>query len=430
MNRLSLLTLDQIGPAVRRPAYDVAHLKPGIVHLGVGAFQRAHMASFTDDAIEAAGGDWGVTAVSMRKPDVTDRLKAQDGLYTVETLDTPSTFRVVGCNRTALCLPRETGSVVTAIAAPATRLVTLTVTEKGYCLDADGLDLRHPDIVQDLATPEQPASAIGVLVAGLRRLKASGRAPLTVISCDNLMDNGKRLGLAVRTLADRLDRDLARWIEAEIAFPDTMVDCIVPASDRASRSRVDAVLGLSDQASVQREPFAQWVIEDRFASARPAWELAGVEMVARVDDARRLKLHVLNAAHSGLAYLGLERGHEFVRQAAADPVLMGFLDQMMHAEIARALPDLPVLTYWGEVKARFLNPRIDHRLDQIAQDGAFKLAQRLYPLMVANGRQALPGEKMGAIVMAWLRTPQGDASQLPSELLHLAGAPSPANLTL
>ena len=175
------------------------------------------------------------------------------------------------------------------------------------------------------------------------------------------------------------------------------------------------------------------MIEDRFVSARPAWEQVGVEMVARVDDARRLKLHVLNAAHTGLAYLGLEQGYAFVREAAADPGLLLRLDQMMRDEVAPALPDLPVLEYWGKTKVRFLNPRIDHRLDQIAQDGAFKLAQRLFPLILGNRQQGLPSTRMADIVRAWLRTPQGDPARLPTELSdlsHLTGVPSPVCLTL
>jgi fructuronate reductase len=429
VTRLSLSSLKDAKADVQRPAYDPARLTPGMVHLGVGAFQRAHMGSFIDDAIANLGGDWGVVGVSMRKPDVADSLNGQDGLYTVETLGQPSRYRVIGCNRAALCLPRETETVLGALAAPTTRLITLTVTEKGYCLGPEGLDLAHPDIVHDLATPDRPVSAIGVLAAGLKRRRDAGLAAVTVISCDNLMDNGQRLGLAVQALAERQDKALARWIGDEIAFPNTMVDCIVPASDATSRQRVDEALGLADLASVQREPFAQWVIEDRFTSDRPAWEKVGVEMVPQVDDARRLKLHVLNAAHSALAYLGLERGHEFVRQAAADPVLAGGLDLMMRTEIAPALPGLPVRAYWDKTMARFLNPMIDHRLDQIAQDGAFKLAQRLYPLMISNRRLGLPIDQMTAIVQAWLRTPQGDASSLPSELISLPGARRPARLT-
>jgi len=419
--RLSHSTLERIGPGVRRPAFDPTRLRNGQVHLGVGAFHRGHASVFTDDAIEAEGGDWGVVGVSMRKPDVADALVAQDGLYTVETLDAVRRYRVVGSLRRSLTLPLQPDGVMAAIADPGHALVTLTITEKGYCLDGDALDLEHPDIRADLADPDRPTSAIGALVAGLAARRGAHGSPMTVISCDNLMDNGRRLLGAVLALADRRDPDLARWIEAEIAFPDTMVDCIVPASTPASRARVDAVLGLTDAASVQREPFAEWVIEDGFNGPRPAWHKVGVTFTRDVAGARQLKLHVLNAAHSALAYLGLQRGFDFVRQAAADPELAHGLDAMIAEEIAPALPSLSVADYYARTKERFANPAIDHRLDQIAEDGAFKLSQRLYPIILANARAGRPTARMLAVVQAFLtRCPPADLAALqalfPAEL--------------
>jgi fructuronate reductase len=383
---------------VRRPRYAVESLRPGILHLGIGAFHRAHQAVYTDDAIEAAGGDWGVVGVSMRQATVATLLAEQDGLYTVEYRDAAPDYRIIGCVRRALTLPLDPEAVIAALADGATHIVTLTITEKGYCLGADGLDWSHPDIVHDLAEPAKPRSALGVLAAGLaRRLRAGGR-PLTVISCDNLADNGPRLAAATLALAERADPALARWIAASVTFPETMVDSIVPASDAASRARADAALGLQDHAAVQRERFAQWVIEDKFAGPRPAWDKVGVEIVAAVEPYRRLKLHVLNACHSALAYKGLPRGHVFVRQAIADPDLAGFLDRLIAEEVAPALAGLPVASYWASTRARFANPAVDHRLDQIAQDGPFKLAQRVFPLLVANGKAGLPTAHLAAIV--------------------------------
>jgi fructuronate reductase len=223
-----------------------------------------------------------------------------------------------------------------------------------------------------------------------------------VISCDNLMGNGRKLEAAARTLAERWDPALAAWIEAEVAFPGTMVDCITPATTEESRARVEAGLGLADQACVSREAFAQWVIEDRFKGPRPAWERAGVEFTSDVARFERLKLHVLNAAHSALAYLGIPRGHTFVREAIADPELSRLLDAMMSEEVAPALPDLPVTDYWRTCRARFANPRVDHRLTQIGEDGSAKLAQRLYPLIIANARAGRPTGRMSAVVRGWL----------------------------
>ncbi|CAN7289365.1 mannitol dehydrogenase family protein [Phenylobacterium sp. LjRoot225] len=426
--RLSCQTLGEVPASVARPSYDARALSCGIVHLGLGAFHRAHQAVYTDDAIAAAGGDWGIVGVSMRKPDVAATLTPQDGLYTVEILDAAPSYRIVGAVRQALTLPLEPQRVLAALAAPATRIVTLTVTEKGYCLDGAGaLDLGHPDIVHDLAAPEAPRSAIGVLAAGLARRVAQGAEPMTVISCDNVADNGARLAAAVEAFAARAYPGLAAGSAA--SFPQTMVDSIVPASDPASHARVDRVLGMTDEGAVQREAFSQWVIEDRFAGPRPAWDRVGVEIVADVIPYRRLKLHVLNASHSALAYLGLLRGHTYVRDAIGDAGLAAFLDGMITEEVAPGLPDLAVRDYWAGVRRRFTNPAVDHRLDQIAQDGAQKLAQRIFPLMIANARADLPVARLGQVVRAWidwsatqgLRPSLGDAAIFPPEIRSDAG---------
>jgi fructuronate reductase len=407
--RLTLSTLAQAPIEIARPAYDVAALRPGIVHLGVGAFHRGHQALFTEDAIAAQGGDWGIIGVSMRKPDVAQSLSPQDGLYTVETLDREPSYRVIGAVRQVLTLPYQPGRVVSAIADPATRLVTLTITEKGYCLSGGGLDLDHPMIAHDLANPLRPSTAIGVLAAGLAARHRLRGAPLTIISCDNLMRNGQRLAEAVRAYAALSTPWLDSWLRSDVSFPETMVDCIVPASDTASRTRVERALGLVDEASVQREPFAQWIIEDRFAGPRPAWP-AGVELVDSVADHRRLKLHVLNAAHSALAYLGLPKGHVYVRQAIADSELRARLDRLVLGEVAPALAGLPVQSYWADTLRRFANPMVDHRLDQIARDGAAKLAERVYPLMSANLAAGRPVEGLASVVQAWLGWTDGEGS--------------------
>jgi fructuronate reductase len=401
--RLSLQTLKRLPAEVGRPDYDVAGLVVGIVHLGLGAFHRAHQAVFTEDAIRAAGGDWGITGVSLRHGDVSATLTPQDGLYAVETLAEPTRLRVVGAVRRALAAQIEADAVLAAMAAASTHIISLTVTEKAYRLDSSGeLDLAHPEIVRDLARPARPISAVGWLTTGLALRRERGGAPVTVLSCDNLIGNGRKLAAAVQVLAERWDPALAAWIEAGVAFPGTMVDCIVPATSEASRTRIQAALGLTDQACVSRETFAQWVVEDRFAGPRPGWDRAGVEFVTDVGSHERLKLHVLNAAHSALAYLGLTQGYAFIRQAIADPGLSGFLDAMMAEEVAPALPDLPAADYWRTCRARFANPRLDHRLTQIGEDGSSKLAQRIFPLLVENARAGRPTARLAAVVRAWL----------------------------
>jgi fructuronate reductase len=413
MTQLSAATLPRLPATVQRPAFDPASLRASIVHLGIGAFHRAHQAVFTEDAIAARGGDWGIVGASLRHADVPDTIASQDCLYTVEKLAETPRYRVMGVLRGALFAPRDQARLRALLASRDTHAVTLTVSEKGYCLDGNGrLDLSHPDVVHDLAAPEAPRSAIGWLVLGLEYRRRGGCGPVTIVSCDNLQSNGEKLGRAVLDFADRLRPGLAAWISANTAFPSTLVDCIVPAADDRHRARVTAALNMRDAASVQREAFAQWVIEDRFAGPLPAWQAAGAEVVDDLSRHQRLKLHVLNAAHSALAYLGLPRGHEFVRQAIADPELLQGLDAMMDEEIGPALAPLDVASYWRKVKERFRNPMVDHRLAQISEDGSLKLPQRLFPLLIANAREGRAITRMAALVQAWLlfmaRTPSRD----------------------
>ncbi len=430
--RLDATTLPHAALDVRRPGYDFTALRPGIVHLGIGAFHRAHQAVFTEDAVLAAGGSWGVIGVALRRPNVPDALGPQDGLYTVETLSETPRYRVVGVIRQALAAPTRPEPVLAALAAPETHVISLTVTEKGYCLDAHGaLDQAHPDIVHDLSEPATPRSTIGWLVQGLAERRRCGSGPVTVISCDNLRGNGRLLAAAVLAFARRRDARekgaLERWIEHHATFPRSVVDCIVPATTEASRRRIAAATGLIDAACVSREPFASWVIEDRFAGPRPAWEAAGVELVTDVEVHERLKLHVLNACHSALAYLGLSRGHGLVREAIGDAELARFVDALVAEEIAPALPELPVADYWRKIRPRFANKMIDHRLDQIGEDGSAKLAQRIFPLLIDNARAGRPSPRLAAILHAWVelaaagvvRDPQ--ASRLQSRIAEGRG---------
>jgi fructuronate reductase len=413
VTRLRDATLARLPAAVERPAFDPAALKPGIVHLGIGAFHRAHQAVFTEDAIAAKAGDWGIIGASLKHPGVPDALSVQDGLYTVETLGEKPGYRVIGVMKEALFAPRDHTRLLAALASAATHAVTLTLSEKGYCLNSTGtLDFSHSDIAHDLTAPETPHSAIGWLVKGLEQRRLDGSGPVTILSCDNLQSNGEKLGGAVTSLADRLKPGLAAWISAYAAFPSTLVDCIVPAADDRHRARVRAALEMDDAASVQREEFSQWVIEDRFAGPLPAWRDAGADIVHDLGGYQRLKLHVLNTAHSALAYRGLPRGHEFVRQAIADSELRQGLDAMMEEEIGPALAPLNVADYWRTVKTRFENPMVDHRLAQIAEDGSLKLPQRLFPLLIANAREGRALARMASLVGDWLafmaRTPSRD----------------------
>lgn len=408
--RLNLAALARLPSAVRRPQYDFLNLSIGIVHLGSGAFHRAHQAVFTEQALMSGGGDWGILGASLRHADVPTALAAQQQLYTVEILGEDASFQVVAAIRASLTATTQRVQLLSALSSPRTHIVTLTITEKGYCLGTNAeLNFSHTDIAHDVAHPRDPVSAIGWLVAGLEGRYQSHRRPITIISCDNLQANGAKLCRAVTEFTARSRPQMLPWIQECVTFPQTVVDCIVPAATALSRTRVQLALGgIVDLVCVQREPYSQWVIENRFAGPRPAWEQAGVQIVADVFDHARLKLHVLNSCHSALAYLGLPRGHAFVRDAMADPELAHFLEELVCCEIAPALAPLAALDYWQTVRARFANPRIDHRLSQIAEDGAQKLAERVFPLMIANAKAGAPMRCLARIVRGWLELKKAD----------------------
>src|SRR5690554_493451 len=287
MNRLNANTLGQLPGDVHLPKYDRATLKPGIVHLGIGAFHRAHQAFYTEAVLNKFGGDWGIIGCSLRSANVREQLAPQDGLYTlVERSGNGEKLQVIGAVQQALVGPEDPAALVAVMADPAIKIVSLTVTEKGYCHDpaTGNLNLEHPDIAHDLQHLDAPRTVIGYLVAALARRQQAGVKSFTVLSCDNLPDNGTTLGKVVQQFAHKVNADLARWIERNTLFPCTMIDRIVPATTPEDRDQLASQLGLRDEGAVVAEPFTQWVIEDRFVDGRPEWEAVGAELVASVTD--------------------------------------------------------------------------------------------------------------------------------------------------
>lgn len=402
--RLSLATLARLPVTVVTPAYDPAATRIGIVHFGPGAFHRAHQAAYLDDLL-AEHPEWAISAVSLHSAGVRDALLPQDGLYSLLLLGEQPRLRVIGSIREVLCAPQQREAVLARLCDPGVRLVTLTITEKGYCLSADGVDASHPDIVHDLAQPQAPVSAIGWLVEGLRLRRERGLPAFTVLSCDNLADNGGRLRRAVLDYAGRLDEGLAAWIASEVGFPRSMVDSITPATDDAVRARVDAALGVADAWPVQREPYTQWVVEDDFRTGRPPLERAGVVMSSDIAGYDRAKLRLLNAPHSALAYLGSLMELETVAAAMREPVLAGFVERLMRQDIVPSLqvpegfdPD----AYVAAILARFRNPAIRHLLAQIAWDGSQKIPVRLLGTIAEALAAGRPPQRLCLPVAGWL----------------------------
>ncbi len=381
MNRLHPNKLDQLKPDIQQPAYVRRALKPGIVHLGLGAFHRAHQAAFTEQAMANSGGDWGIIGVSMRSDTVARQLLPQQCLYSLMDEDSGGySLRVIGALCDVLVAPREPERVISAIANPAIKVITLTITEKGYALAADGCSLDIAgSIRRDLKNPEQPESAIGLLALGLRARHRQGAAPLSIISCDNLAENSLRLRGVLRDYLALSFPKVLPWLKENVTFPCSMVDRIVPAMQSEKRQRQSERLGFIDEAAVSTEPFRQWIIENKFAAGIPDWNSAGAQLVEDVRPYEEIKLRLLNAAHSAIAYVGLLSGMETVDQFMSDETLKRFVESLMTGELMPALAtpqafDLP--GYRDQLLQRFRNPCLHHRCSQIAMDGSEKIPQR------------------------------------------------------
>ncbi|TIS58667.1 MAG: mannitol dehydrogenase family protein [Mesorhizobium sp.] len=431
--RLSDSTQQALPASVAVPRYDRNSVSPGIVHLGVGAFHRAHQAAYVDDCLAVGETGWGIVGVSLRSPDTRDALVPQDGLYTLAiTSSGGEKLRVIGSILSMLVAPEDPAAVLAALADPRTRIVTLTITEKAYLRAAGGgLDKIHPDIVHDLANPQAPRTAHGFLAESLSRRRAAGIPPFTVLCCDNLPANGATLHrllvefAALRDarlaapsdarLAAPSDARLAGHIADGVAFPSSMVDRIVPATTDADRARIAGQLGVEDAWPVMTEPFCQWVIEDDFPAGRPAWEKFGVTMVGDVRPFEDMKLRLLNGSHSAIAYLGLLSGHATVDRAFADPAIRRFVDGLW----AEAIPTLPqnaeldTAGYTTELAERYSNTALAHRTAQIANDGSQKLPQRIVASAVERLTAGASPAHLMLVVAAWIAACEARGKALP-----------------
>ncbi len=364
----------------------------GIVHLGLGAFARAHLLPATAAAMAASGEHhWGVLGVSLRHAEVRDALAPHGFEYTLALRDADASGQPREQRETIRCLlgmlvaPEDPRAVLEAIAAPATRIVSLTVTEKGY----------HPDPA-DLARPEAPRSTLGFIVHGLALRHARGLAPVTLLSCDNLASNGRALRGLVLALAQQLDAALAEWIARECTFPNSMVDRIVPKND--------------DLAVVTAEPFFDWAVEDRFAAGRPDWDVHGARFVADAEPYELLKLRMVNGSHSAIAYLGVMAGWATVDRAIGEPALRRFVEALMREEIEPTLAgrvDADRAAYRARLIERFANPALAHRTRQIAMDGSQKIPQRWLATVRDRLARGASIERLALAVAAWLHFLRG-----------------------
>jgi len=389
------------------PLYDRAALKAGIVHIGLGAFHRAHQAVFTQRALNRKFGPWGIIAVNLRSPEPVLAMAEQDGLFSVIVRgEGDDKAEVIGVTTDWICAAEDRARVLATLASEAIHIVTLTVSEKAYGLDpvSGGLDKAHPAVAADLTNPHEPVGVLGFLVEALAKRRAVGIRPFTVLCCDNLPSNGHIVGRLVLEMAELRDPDLAGWIRENGAFPSSMVDRIVPAATDETRVRAKNLLGVDDALAIETEPFMQWVIEDNFVSGRPEWEAGGALFVKNVEPYEKMKLRLLNGSHTLIAHLGLLSGLEYVRDVMAVPELRALVARHMKAVLPTLdpVPGIDLDDYTGQLIARFANPAIAHRNAQIASDSSQKLPQRIFAPATETLAAGGDAAEFAYVVAVWI----------------------------
>lgn len=398
-------------PPVAFPAYDRTRLTPGIVHIGLGNFHRAHMAVYLDDLMALGQAqDWAILGAGVRPGDSAMRaaLKAQDCLSTVITRDASGkTARRVGAMIDFIAVQQGNADLIAAMARPEIRIVSLTVTEGGYFIDAatGAFDKAAPEILADAARPDHPCTAFGAILAALRARRAAGVAPFTVMSCDNLPGNGHVTQGAVVGLARLSDPAFADWVAQNVAFPNGMVDRITPATGPGERALADG-FGLTDPVPVTCEPFRQWVLEDNFPMGRPALERVGVTFTPHVHAYEAMKIRILNGGHATIAYPGGLMDIEFVHEAMANPLIAGFLDKVERDEIIPYVPPVPdtnLADYYATVRGRFANPEIADTERRLCHDGSNRQPKFIVPSLRDAAAAGGPVQGLALVSALWCR---------------------------
>ncbi|EME00439.1 MULTISPECIES: mannitol dehydrogenase family protein [Stutzerimonas stutzeri subgroup] len=410
--KLNEANLPRLPVPIARPDYRLAEATSGIAHIGVGGFHRAHQAAYTDALMNTGEGlEWGICGIGTRAEEraMRDALAAQDYLYTlVELDDRPDTeVRVIGSIRDML-LVGEDGSeaVVARLADPAIRIVSLTITEGGYCLDdsTGQFNAQLPQIQHDLQNPRSPISVFGLLCAALAKRRGHGVGPFTVMSCDNLPHNGDVTRRATLAFASLVDPDLARWIERNVSFPNAMVDRITPMTSTAHRQDLERQHGLDDAWPVVCEPFVQWVVEDRFVAGRPAWEKVGVQFTDDVSPYEEMKIKLLNGSHLALTYLGYLRGYRFVHETMADPLFVEYIRRYMDEDVTpqlAAVPGIDLARYKQTLIERFSNRAIADQLERVCSDGSSKFPKFTVPTINRLIADNTALDRAALVVAAW-----------------------------
>ncbi|HTW02792.1 MAG TPA: mannitol dehydrogenase family protein [Streptosporangiaceae bacterium] len=418
---LNARTLSHWAGRIPVPGYDRALVTPGVVHVGVGGFHRAHQAMYHDRLLNEGGSpDWGICGVGVMPADraMQQVLDAQDGLYTLVIKHADGTYepRVIGSLVRYLFAPDDPEAVIETMAAPATRIVSLTITEGGYNVDdtTGEFDAASPGVIHDLGSGAAPRTAFGLITEALRRRRERGVAPFTVMSCDNLQGNGELARRAFTAFARLRDRGLGDWVDREVSFPSSMVDRITPVTTDADRNEVRERFGIDDRWPVVCEPYTQWVLEDAFTGGRPPYERAGVQLVDRVEPYELMKLRLLNASHQAMAYFGWLAGYRLVHEAAQDPLFRAFLLGYMDREATPTLAPVPGVDlgrYKHTLIERFSNPFIRDTIARLCAQSSDRIPKWLLP--VIRERLSAGGEirLSAAVVASWARYAEGTDEQ-------------------
>ncbi|SHO57398.1 mannitol dehydrogenase family protein [Vibrio quintilis] len=401
----------QLHLSVSTPDYDRNRLKSKIVHLGFGAFHRAHQALFTDELARKSDSDWGICEINLFGGEaLIQSLRQQEHQFTVAEKGAQSTdVKVIGSVTESLHPALNgIGSILEKMAEPQVAIVSMTITEKGYCADpATGtLDAENPLVVADLENPQQPKSALGYIVQALKLRRERNIAPFTVMSCDNIQENGHVARTAILEYARLLDTELAQWIEDHVTFPCTMVDRIVPAATEETLHEIAQLLGVEDPCGIACEPFRQWVIEDNFVAGRPDWNIAGAEFVPDVVPYEEMKLRMLNGSHSFLAYLGYLGGYAHISDTMTDNgYRQAALDMMLKAQAPSLnMPEGTDLEGYAKLLIdRYSNPNLKHKTWQIAMDGSQKIPQRLGGSLRYHLARGTDFSWIAAGIAGWMR---------------------------
>ncbi|UUO25354.1 mannitol dehydrogenase family protein [Colwellia sp. M166] len=408
--KLNNKALDTLPSKVVKPNYSRESLSPGIIHIGVGNFHRAHQAMYMHKLFNAGiAQDWAIRGAGIKSYDAVmrDKLKQQDWLTTVVELDENNLTAQVTASMIDF-IESDAATLITALSESEIRIVSLTITEGGYFMDdkTGAFNLAHPEIQADIANVDSPSTVFGLIIAALKTRRAQNIPPFTVMSCDNIPHNGKVVQRIVNEMANAIDAELARWIDTNVTFPNSMVDCITPATSAQERERLTTLFGIEDLAPVFCEPFRQWVLEDNFVNGRPPLEEVGVEFVEDVAPFELMKLRILNGGHAAIAYPAALLNIVFVHDVMADPLISKYLKKLVSEEIIPTLSPVPGVSfddYFSIIESRFANPEIRDTVPRLCQDASNRLPKFILPIIAANIKNNKDCKGLALVVALWCR---------------------------